>query len=270
MLYLVSLAHGVLPRIHHFSREFLCKTAARTPQLSGPCAEAPYPTLQFKMAAEWAVRRHTAPGAATALQALRPFTADEIRLCSPARASWEGRGLERHELPPLPSLMAEHSAPAQPHSVGSSDPGGTWGRRASNNRRSCSYLIFSPHSSRKSLPISLTALVTAAFCFSTFTKRAHSFLHLPFQLSFHFPSLFKSLPRVSARPTDSHPGLPTAGETRWCRQASPLNSVSPSLLHSVAPVSAQFMPLGSVFHEQSLFSLWTQFGIWCLVSQVLI
>ena len=148
--------------------------------------------------------------------------------------------------------------------------GGTWGRRASNNRRSCSYLIFSPHSSRKSLPISLTALVTAAFCFSTFTRRAHSFLHLPFQLSFHFPSLFKSLPRVSARPTDSHPGLPTAGETRWCRQASPLNSVSPSLLHSVAPVSAQFMHLGSVFHEQSLFSLWTQFGIWCLVSQVLI
>ena len=219
---------------------------------SGPCADTLHPALRPRY-------RLSAPSLLT-----------RSACAALPRASWEGRGLERHELPPLPSLMAEHSAPAQPHSVGSSDPGGTWGRRASNNRRSCSYLIFSPHSSRKSLPISLTALVTAAFCFSTFTKRAHSFLHLPFQLSFHFPSLFKSLPRVSARPTDSHPGLPTAGETRWCRQASPLNSVSPSLLHSVAPVSAQFMPLGSVFHEQSLFSLWTQFGIWCLVSQVLI
>ena len=34
VLCLVSLAHGVLPRTHHFSREFLCKMAAWTPQLS--------------------------------------------------------------------------------------------------------------------------------------------------------------------------------------------------------------------------------------------
>lgn len=219
---------------------------------SGPCADTLHPALRPRY-------RLSAPSLLT-----RSACA---ALPGPLGKGADSRGTSCH----LSLLWWQSTAPRlSPILLVPVTLGGTWGRRASNNRRSCSYLIFSPHSSRKSLPISLTALVTAAFCFSTFTKRAHSFLHLPFQLSFHFPSLFKSLPRVSARPTDSHPGLPTAGETRWCRQASPLNSVSPSLLHSVAPVSAQFMPLGSVFHEQSLFSLWTQFGIWCLVSQVLI
>ena len=68
--------------------------AARTPQLGWPCAEALLPTLQFKMAAEWAVCRPLLPAAqpgawrtaaVPTLQDLRPITADKIPLCSPAQ-----------------------------------------------------------------------------------------------------------------------------------------------------------------------------------------
>ena len=140
---------------------------------SGPCADTLLPAVQ---PGAWRT------AAVPTLQDLCPITDDKIPLCSPAQGLLGSVWTLEAQVATSPFFDGKSTASLYfwtqlslillvPMTRGRRTLLGTWDRRISNNRRNCSYLIFSPHSSLKSLPINLSALVTTASCFSTFTKK---------------------------------------------------------------------------------------------------